>query len=65
MNLENKKQLAIVLMAILLGLVAALLATNYVQTTVQEQTAREAEAFKQKYVQQFQKDMDAFIPLHG
>ena len=59
MNLENKKQLAIILMAIALGLVAALLATNYVQTTIQEQTKKNNEEFKQKYMSKVQQDMDS------
>lgn len=58
MNLENKKQLAIILMAIALGLVAALLATNYVETTVQDQSQKQAEQFKQKYMAKIQQDMD-------
>jgi len=59
MNLENKKQLAIILMAIALGLVAALLATNYVQTRIQEETRKQSEEFKQKYMAKIQQDMDS------
>lgn len=59
MNLESKKQLAIILMAIALGLVAALLATNYVQTSIQEQTQKQNEDFKQKYMAKIQQDMDS------
>ncbi len=58
MNLENKKQVAIVLMAVALGLVAALLATNYVQTSIQEQTRKQSEEFKQKYMAKIHQDMD-------
>lgn len=59
MNLENKKQLAIILMAIALGLVAALLATHYIQTSIQEQSQQQAEEFKQKYMAKVQQDMDS------
>ena len=59
MNLENKKQFAIILMAVALGLVAALLATSYVQTKIQEETQKQSEDFKQKYMAKIQQDMDS------
>ncbi|MEW5894864.1 MAG: Flp pilus assembly protein CpaB [Candidatus Omnitrophota bacterium] len=58
MNLENKKQIAILLMAVALGLVAAVFATNYVERTIQEEAKSREEAFKQKYVAKVQQDMD-------
>jgi len=59
MNLENKKQIAIILMAVALGLVAAILATNYVQTTIEQESRRQNEEFKQVYMARVQQDMDA------
>ena len=59
MNLENKKQVAIILMAVALGLVAALLASNYVQTNIQEETRKQSEEFKKKYMSKVQQDMDS------
>ena len=58
MNLENKKQIAIILMAVALGLVAALLASNYVQTNIQEESRKQAEEFKQKYMAKVHQDME-------
>ena len=58
MNLENKKQLAIILMAVALGLVAALLVANHVQTSIQQESKRQSEEFKQKYMAKVQQDMD-------
>ncbi len=59
MNLENKKQVAIILMAVALGLVAAVLATQYVQTTIAEESRKQNEEFKQIYMARTQQDMDA------
>ena len=59
MNLENKKQIAILLMAVALGLVAAVFATNYVQKTIQEEARSREEEFKQKYMARVQQDMDS------
>lgn len=59
MNLENKKQIAIVLMAVALGLVAALLAQQYTENKIKEESQKQAEEFKQKYMAKVQQDMDS------
>ncbi len=59
MNLENKKQIAIILMAVALGLVAALLMSNHIQTSIQEESRKQSEEFKQKYMAKVQQDMEA------
>lgn len=48
MNIENKKQFATILLAVGLGLIAALLTSQYVQTKVQEQTEFLARDFQKK-----------------
>lgn len=59
MNLENKKQIAIILMAVALGLVAAILATNYVQTSIEQEAARRNDEFKQQHMARVNQDMEA------
>ncbi|MCR4337112.1 MAG: Flp pilus assembly protein CpaB [Candidatus Omnitrophica bacterium] len=51
MNLENKKQILIVLMAVGLGLVAALLTGNHIQDSIKKETARLSEEFEKTQVQ--------------
>jgi len=46
MNLENKKQIAIIALAIGLGLVAAVLTGNYIQQRIQQETSLLANQFK-------------------
>ncbi len=46
MNLENKKQIAIIALAVGLGLVAVLLMGNHIQGSIQKETATIAKEFK-------------------
>ena len=47
-NLENKKQIFIIVLAILLGLVAAFLTSQYVQTSIQAQTKLLAQEYEKR-----------------
>jgi len=46
LNFENKKQIFIIIAAIAVGIVAVVLMSNYIKTSVQSQTAQLAESFK-------------------
>jgi len=59
MNLENKKQIAIILLAIGLGLVAAIATGKYIESSV----AQKAQAYKQEFEKNFEKK--AMAPLIG
>ena len=48
MNIENKKQIAMLLLAVGLGLVSAFLVSQYVQNNVKEQTRRLASEYKRR-----------------
>jgi Flp pilus assembly protein CpaB len=48
MNIENKKQIATVLLAVGLGLVAVFLTSQYVQTTLQQQTKTLVKEYQQQ-----------------
>jgi Flp pilus assembly protein CpaB len=48
MNIENKKQLSIILLAVGLGLVAAFLTSQYVQKSIQDQTKLLAKEYEKK-----------------
>ena len=59
MNLENKKQIAIILLAVGLGLVAAVATGKYIETSVAER----AQAYKKEFEKNFEKK--AMAPLIG
>lgn len=59
MNIENKKQIAIILLAVSLGLVAAVLTANHIQTSIQDQTARLSKEFEDTKVKPLQKQLQA------
>ena len=59
MNLENKKQIAIVLLAVGLGLVAAIATGKYIETSVNQK----AQAYKKAFEKDFEKK--AMVPLLG
>ncbi len=48
MNIENKKQIAIILLAVGLGLVAAVLTANHIQDSIKTETARLSQEFENK-----------------
>lgn len=50
MNIENKKQIMIILLAIGLGLVAAVLTGNHIQSSIQKETAKLSTDFENKKV---------------
>ncbi len=50
MNIENKKQIAIILLALGLGLVAAVLTGNHIQSSIQKETAKLSTDFENKKV---------------
>ncbi len=52
MNIENKKQIATILLAVGLGLVAAFLTSQYVKTSIEEQTRALARDFEKQNAQQ-------------
>ena len=59
MNLENKKQVAIIVLAIGLGLVAATLTGNYIQNNIQAETARLSQEIETKKVQPMMQEIAA------
>lgn len=59
MNLENKKQLAIMVIAICTGLVAVILMGNHIQNSIQAETARISNEFEQKRLVPLLNDMKA------
>ena len=59
MNLENKKQIAIVLLAVGLGLVAAIATGKYIESSVNQK----AQAYKKAFEKDFEKK--AMVPLLG
>jgi len=48
MNLENKKQLATILLAVGLGLIASFLTSEYVKNNVKQQTRDLAQDYQKK-----------------
>ena len=52
MNIENKKQIATILLAVGLGLVAAFLTSQYVKTSIEEQTRALAKEYEKQNAQQ-------------
>lgn len=50
MNLENKKQIAIILLAIGLGLISAVLTANHIQKSIGKERTRIAKDFEEKHI---------------
>ena len=58
MNLENKKQVAIILLAVGLGLVAAILTGNHIQSSIQAETARLSADYEEKKIKPLMRDIE-------
>ena len=48
MNIENKKQIGIIALAVGLGLIAAILIGNYMQESIKQETAMLSKNFEEK-----------------
>ncbi len=59
MNIENKKQLAIILFAAGLGIMAALLTGQYIQGTIQEESKRRAKIFEEQQMKPLKEEIQA------
>jgi pilus assembly protein CpaB len=59
MNLENKKQIAIIMVAVGMGLVAAWLTGSHIQTSVQTETRRITDEFDNKKVKPLMQEITA------
>ena len=59
MNIENKKQVAIIALAVGLGLVAAVLTGNYIQNSIKEETTRLSQEFQEKKVKPLMGELDS------
>jgi len=59
MNIENKKQVAIILLAVGLGLISAVLTGNFIQEKVNKETARLSQEFENKKVQPLVREIQA------
>jgi len=59
MNVENKKQLVIILIAVGLGLVAAVATGNYIQSAISDETKRMTKEIEDKKVKPLAMEMDA------
>lgn len=59
MNIENKKQVAIIALAVGLGLVAAVLTGNYIQTSIKEETVRLSQEYQEKKIKPLMEEIDA------
>lgn len=59
MNIENKKQLAIIALAVGLGLVAAVLTGNYIQSSIKQETVRLSQEYQEKKIKPLMGEIDA------
>ena len=59
MNLENKKQVAIILLAVGLGLVSAILTANHIQTSIKKETARLSQEYENKKIKPLVREIKA------
>jgi hypothetical protein len=59
MNIENKKQIAIILLAVGLGIVAAVLTGNYIQTSIQGATEKLSKEYETKQIKPLRQEMAA------
>lgn len=58
LNLENKKQIAIILLAVGLGLVAAVLTGSHIQSSIQKETTALAKEYEEKKIQPLIQQID-------
>ncbi len=58
MNVENKKQVMIIVFAVFLGLVAAVATGNYIQQSISEETKRMTKEIEEKRVKPLVQEMD-------
>jgi len=58
MNIENKKQLAIILFAAGLGIMAALLTGQYIQNSIQEESKKRAKIFEEQQMKPLKMEVD-------
>ncbi|MCK5580867.1 MAG: Flp pilus assembly protein CpaB [Candidatus Omnitrophica bacterium] len=59
MNIENKKQIAIILLAVGLGLVAAILTGNHIETSIQKETSKISKEFENKKMKPLMRELQA------
>ena len=59
MNIENKKQVAIIALAIGLGLVAAVLTGHYIQTSIKDETVRLSQEYQEKKIKPLMDELDS------
>lgn len=59
MNIENKKQIAIIVLAIGLGLVASVLTGNHIQNSIKTEAAKRAKEFENKKMKPLMQEMAA------
>lgn len=59
MNIENKKQLAIFLFAVALGVIAAVLTGQYIQTTIEEAEKRQLKEIEKQTIKPMRDEMAA------
>jgi Flp pilus assembly protein CpaB len=59
MNIENKKQVAIIALAIGLGLVAAVLTGNHIQSSIKEETVRLSQEYQEKKIKPLMGEIDS------
>jgi pilus assembly protein CpaB len=59
MNIENKKQIAILLLAISLGVVAAVLTGTHIQNSIERETTRLSQEFETKKMKPLMQEMDS------
>lgn len=58
MNVENRKQIGIILLAVGLGLVASILTANHVQKSIKEETKALAKEYEEKSIQPILQQVD-------
>ena len=58
MNVENKKQVMIIVFAVFLGLVAAIATGNYIQQSISDETKRMTKEIEEKKVKPLVQEMD-------
>ena len=59
MNIENKKQIAIIILAVGLGLVAAVLTGNHIQSSIKEETVRLSQEYQEKKIKPLMSEIDS------
>ncbi|MDP2652455.1 MAG: Flp pilus assembly protein CpaB [Candidatus Omnitrophota bacterium] len=59
MNLENKKQMAIIALAVGLGLMAAVLTGNHIQESIKQETARLSQEYETKKIAPLVSEIDS------